>query len=691
MTCFKPIKVPVGVGVTMRATIIAIFVTAALLAHAEARAARNTVKAPKREIASWQAITIQVKVTKLGPNAKPILKKGKAVKVIKSVVCVDNVPGQQTTTNGVLYFTQFKDKIKEEQSILKGIKGAKARRAKLLSIANLNALEKAGRTGCKTVNATPPTPVPSATPTAAPQPTIDAHLRLDRTSSSFGPAQARHLYNRFALGATKAEIDRAVETGLDATVERLLTFVPEPALDALYADIECDSWKADDESGGTNRKSCNNALFNDFSSYGARVALLNRYWRSQNGFFQKFSFWLSDERLATNFGVVGGCDRHAIRTYINSVYRAAKSGDYVQYMRDMNNDQLMHLTYLDGRSNKASGPNENWAREFWELGTIGAKHLDGTPVYTDADVAQSALAFTGNVVTGQTVNGNYVCLAGYTPGLHAAGPKKIFIGTPFEATVENAEDVLVATFKHPRAAEHLAEDLWKGFISPYATPDAIRALAHVIREHNYNLLPVFRILMKSEALFADKSKKSLIKHPVDLVIQFLKATEFPLNYRAIEYIASSLDQVPGVAPSVFGWDEKQLSGEPHQIAWRSALTGYFINPGMVDMKKNSNWTYYDRFVASLVIGQQGPTARQVIDTVAAELSVTLHEAQIQELEQFMNFSSTSSGCPGECNGLSYRLERYAYDSHPSSSESTYQNSLKKMISVILQSPEYRVY
>lgn len=677
---------PVAIGKHAALAIVLIF--SPFLA-CRAFAAGKGVPAPKREIASWQASSVKVKVTKLGPDAKPVIKNGKETKVVKSIICVDQMPGMQSTSDGLLFFTSLFDKIKEEKSILKSTRGVKARRAKVLSIANLSRLEKAGRVACKSTTAIPPTALP--TPTVTPSPAIESHLRLDRTTGAFGAAEARHLFNRFAFGATKAEIDQAVTTGLDASVEKLLTFVPEPALDALYEDIECDSWKADDELGGTNRKSCNKASINDFNSYGARVALLNRYWRSQNGFFQKFSFWLSDERLATNFAVVGGCDRHAIRTYVNSVYRAAKSGDYMQYMRDMINDQLMHLTWLDGRYNKATGPNENWAREFWELGTLGAKNLDGTPVYTDQDVAQSALAFTGNIVTGQTVNGSYVCLAGYTPGLHAPGQKKIFMGTPYEAIVDTAEDVLVATFKHPRAAEHLAEDIWKQFINPFATPEAIRALAKVIRDNNYNLLPVFRMLMKSEALFADRSKRSLVKHPTDLVIQFLKTTEFPLYYRAIEYVANNLDQVPGVAPSVFGWDEKRLAGEAHQLAWRSTLTGYFINPGMVDMKKNTNWSYYDRFVANLAVGQQGPTARQVIDRVASELSVSLHENQKQQLEEYMNFTSTTSGCPTQCNGLPYRLERLAYDSHPTSSESIYQNALKKMISVILQSPEYRVY
>ncbi len=67
------------------------------------------------------------------------------------------------------------------------------------------------------------------------------------------------------------------------------------------------------------------------------------------------------------------------------------------------------LTYLDNYTNSVAGPNENFARELFELHSLGAKHYwgvgrqadvpvdsEGRPVgYVDDDVYEAARCFTG--------------------------------------------------------------------------------------------------------------------------------------------------------------------------------------------------------------------------------------------------------------------------------------------------------
>jgi len=521
------------------------------------------------------------------------------------------------------------------------------------------------------------------------------HLRLDAFDGAFGAAEAQLLFSRFGFGGTPAQIQEAVQTGLQATINRLLTFVSEPEVEAITADIECDGWRLGDPDAGSANRTCSPTNVNDMSRFGLRTSLLYRYINSSNSFFYKFAFWIMDERLAVSHSAARDCERHAIRTYLDSVNRLARGGDYVQFMREMNKDQLMHLRWLDGGTNRgglALSPNENWAREFWELGTVGPSDLNGNPVYSDLDIAQSSLAFTGWNIDDVNVGGNNVCLAGYVPLFHTNGPKTIFGGTPYQATVENDEGVLQATFQHPRAAEHLAEDLWKEFINPFATATEIRELAQIIRDNNFNLLPVFRRLMASRAVYAPASRASLIKHPIEIVTGFVRTTGFPLYYRRYDELLNRLEQQILNPNTVFGWDVKYLSGQQLQIEWWNTMMDYFMNVNIEDLKTDYNWSYYDRFVRDLHDSGQR-TSLAVINRVAQDFGISLTDAQRAELDQMMNFYLSRYQCPAQCNGAAYRLIRNAYDTDPTATESSVawngQRRLRLLIAALMQLPQAR--
>lgn len=584
------------------------------------------------------------------------------------IYCLSRTPGKTRKSKGKVYFTPFKD---EEKSLSKKRKRTRSENSRL---ALVKVLRKEGEKKCSLASGD--------------------HLSLDTYSGSFGYAEAQLLFNRFAFGGTPAQIQNAVNVGLNKAVNMLLTVGSEPHIEAVAADIECDSWRSDDPEAGSANRQCSSSNINDMNRGGMRSALLYRFINSVNPFFQRFAFFLMDERMAVSHLAARDCERHAIRTYLSSVYRAALLGDYRQFMYDMNRDQLMHLRWLDGGTNRggfALSPNENYAREFWELGTVGPKDLNGKPVYSDLDIAQSALAFTGWTIEETNVGNNYVCLASYVPLFHSGGPKRIFINTPYQATVENADDVLNATFKHPRTAEHLAEDLWKEFINPFATANQIQELAKLIHDNKYNLLPVFKRLMTSKALYASKSRNSLIKHPIELITTFVKTTGFPLYYRNYDSIMSRLEQQVLNPNTVFGWDVKYLSGQQLQIEWWNVLVDYFININIGDVKKDHNWSYYDRFVLDLHNAGKR-TSLDVIDRVARDFGITINAAQRAEVDQLMNFYLSKWGCPAQCNGMPYRLIREAYDTNPQANESNYENGqrrLRMLITALLELPEAR--
>lgn len=80
------------------------------------------------------------------------------------------------------------------------------------------------------------------------------------------------------------------------------------------------------------------------------------------------------------------------------------------------------LYYLDNVISSGPVPNENWAREYLELYTMGQDDpIFGTPNYTEVDVQAAAGAFTG--WSWDLAAGPDFGLFKYSPGLHLAGPK----------------------------------------------------------------------------------------------------------------------------------------------------------------------------------------------------------------------------------------------------------------------------
>lgn len=625
--------------------------------------------------------TSQITLTAVTLNKKTPIK-------TKTIACLKKrTPGEVTKIRGSrVTFLSYKDQA-SRLSLQLARATPKQRKGIQSKLALARRLEKLGKKSCR---------ISTAPITDTPTNRKIEHLSLERFKGAFGPIEAKILYNRFGFGGTQAEINEAVARGLEATVNKLLTPVAEPALENQIQDMTCDTWLVTDPAAGSQNRTCNPSRVNDFSTTGFRYGVIHRFLKSQNPFFQKLAFFLMDERLATSHRVLDSCERHALKSYLNIVYQAAYSGDYMQYMRGLNNDHLMHFKWLDGGTNQGgigNRPNENWAREFWELGTVGPTGLDGKPVYSDLDVAQAALAFTGWDITGQTINGDWVCLAGFVPLLHTAGPKRIFAGTPYQATVSTAEDLLQATFRHPRTAEHLAEDIWKEFINPYPTPAQILELAAIIRAHNYNLLPVMKQVMTSKAVYSPKSRGSILKHPLELFIGFVKTTGFPFYYRSYTELLNRLEQRAFDPDTVFGWDVRYLAGEQLQVEWWKVIIDYFINQNIRDLYDDYEFSYYNRFVRDLYLQGQG-SSDNVLQRLAREFGVSLNSAQLGQLNQLMNYYLTTSGCPAQCGGQPYRLVRDQFDSHPDSNESKFEwNSQRKVrssLAAIAQLPEYRV-
>ena len=492
----------------------------------------------------------------------------------------------------------------------------------------------------------------------------------------FTETQARALFDRFGFGAPPERIAQAVSDGLETTITKLTTWQSEGNLDAIVSDWVCDGWLNGE---GLNQNTCNSSDPFDFHNKLYPDSKLIKFLHSPNQYFYKVILFLHDERLAaSDLNEDPWFMRHAYVDHWNMLLRAAQGGDYMQFMRDWMKDSMGHVFWQDGEDNKSYFPNENFAREFWEIGTLGTTDLANKPNYTDLDIAAAARVHTGySRAQANDAKGAYQ-YGVYREADHATGAFDIFVGTPYYAKVSTQEQLLQATFRHPRTAEGLAEDLWKEFINPYKDPDAIRELAGIIRHYNYNLTPVMQTIMRSKALYADGSKETLIKQPIELVIGLFRNLPGygPSNihsgddYTVLAWHTGALDQTFFSPNSIFGWDEKVLAGASYIKTWRDVSNQLLTKTVGSNGEHLARYSVRDHFWTGL------STTDQLIDRLTSCFNVPLNSTQRGFLK---NYLDTQPRLGGSAQPSPF----------PTAGATQQEERLKGAIEILVNQPSYR--
>jgi uncharacterized protein (DUF1800 family) len=183
-----------------------------------------------------------------------------------------------------------------------------------------------------------------------------------------------------------------------------------------------------------------------------------------------------DDKIAATFPV-----------YDREVIRKNCFGNFRVFLEDVAKSTAMQYS-LDNYSSKASPANENYARELFELHTLGSDNylntlynrwkevpgaLNGKPIgYIDEDVYEAARAFTGWTIANGAKLGKKDVLPDnggfyYVDGWHDNYQKRV-LGVEFEPNQPHLADgrkVLDLVAFHPSTAKHLAKKLCVRFVS----------------------------------------------------------------------------------------------------------------------------------------------------------------------------------------------------------------------------------
>lgn len=287
-----------------------------------------------------------------------------------------------------------------------------------------------------------------------------------------------------------------------------------------------------------------------------------------------------DNRVALMFPVY---DREVIRKH--------SLGNFRQMLQGVA-ESIPMLLYLNNASSKASPANENYARELFELHTLGAEayfnHLynrwrdvpgavDGKPVgYIDQDVYEAARAFTGWTLADGTDSGRGDTLPNtgefhYYAGWHDPYQKRV-LGVEFDPNLPPMADgqrVLDLVAHHPATARHIATKLCRRLLSENPPESLIKEAADVFLaavDQPDQIAKTLRVILLSPEF--SKTSGQRIKKPFELAVSFLRATGAQVRFHG-DGDEALLDLLDPMGQYLFGWPTP--TGHPETMAhWTGA-------------------------------------------------------------------------------------------------------------------------
>ncbi len=396
-------------------------------------------------------------------------------------------------------------------------------------------------------------------------------------TGTWGNAQALHLLRRTVLGFTKANLSYFATKTLAQSLAELLTISPAPTPPLNHYGTT----DVDVPLGSTWINAPRNNTFE-----GQRRQSLRYWWVEQqlapaaNITERMILFW--HNHLPVDSGFIDTDPRRGYTYYL--LLRNNALGNFKSLVRNMSIDTAM-LTYLDGRNNTKTAPNENYARELQELFTVG-KDLPNT--YTEADVQAAARVLTGWKIN-STTNTSY-----FDNTQHDA-TNKVFSAFYNNTTIagrsganagaDELNDLINMVFGTQEVAKFMVRKLYRYFV--YYKIDAntettiINPLADLFRSSNYEILPVLQALLGSQHFFDTMQKGCVIKNPIEYVVGCVKAFELPLLNANVQTQYASLGSVmnrqneqlmaAGTPPNVAGWSAYYQAPSYHEI-WINADT-----------------------------------------------------------------------------------------------------------------------
>jgi uncharacterized protein (DUF1800 family) len=350
----------------------------------------------------------------------------------------------------------------------------------------------------------------------------------------------RRLHDRLGFGLGPGD----AEAGYDAAVRRLL----EPAVEvgatpppALTAPAPIDKPAKGEKRDKEARKAANKARV-------AQEAKVTAWWLDRmvasggavsgpaGGATERLT-WFWHGHFATSEQKVRSPQLMLAQ---NQTFRKFARGSFTELAHALVVDAAM-IRWLDGNDNREGSPNENLAREFLELFTLGIGH------YAEVDVFEGARALTGWTIRRTSTQARFV------PARHDSGSKTM-LGKTGDFDAKGFVDLALAK---PESAPFVIGRLWFRLVS--ATPPTTATMGRLVAAYGTRR-DVGAVLkaIAAEPAFRD-STSTLVKQPVEWAVGLMRALGVrpaKLDDKTRVKVLAGLrgmGQLPLRPPSVGGW------------------------------------------------------------------------------------------------------------------------------------------
>ena len=372
---------------------------------------------------------------------------------------------------------------------------------------------------------------------------------LNSKTTVLGTVFARHLLRRSSFVYSKTVIDQ------------FSNLTPSQALDLLFVDeslklpMPYDPQPTSTPDGFWTEVPATTTAPSAFMSQGRKRSIVSGWWwyNAINSPTLKFKI---SHFLSTRFTVEKSLCGASTYFYdhIRLLLFYSANGNYKELAKKMTLDNAM-LIYLNNTSNTKSAPNENYAREFLELFTIGKGPqiaAGNYTTYTEADVVQAARILTGfktkgdrtviDTITGIPKGYNVISSHDYTTSSKVFSSAFGNMAIPSATSASGMDTELNAyvdmVFNQMATAKNICRKMYIYFVKTTITPevetDIIVPLANDLYNNGYNILPVLRRLLNSNHFYdlddsnaADETIGGIIKSPIQQIselVTYLKAT-----------------------------------------------------------------------------------------------------------------------------------------------------------------------
>ena len=361
--------------------------------------------------------------------------------------------------------------------------------------------------------------------------------------------QAVHVLNRIAFGPRPGDIERVVQMGVQNYLDEQLrpeTIAYPPELTARLAALSTPNRKAgevvgefaelqkqvrDEDEGARQRRRVALMAVAEETAEARLVRAIDSPRQLEE---VMVDFWYNHFNVYAGKGI----DRALVASYERDAIRPNALGNFRALLGATAHHPAM-LFYLDnhlstangytpsgrraGQKGKATGLNENYARELMELHTLG---VDGG--YTQQDVTELARMLTGWTYD-QRALVRFNETFKFDKARHDQGAKHWLgrdIAPAGEAEGELALDVLA---RHPATAHHISYQLAQYFVQDEPNPALVERMARVFLASDGDIRSVMRVLFASSQFLAPDAAGAKFKTPYQFVVSAVRAGATPVK------------------------------------------------------------------------------------------------------------------------------------------------------------------